>query len=147
MKIDSAASAFSSGNHVRDVALLIMKMSEAIHSALRRLAPGVAGTQSSSLYALLTEEYALRARANILLIEAERFARPNFPTIQQDVLGVLYQVEEELKGALSAERLAELIVGLMLFANSLVSKKNKTIFLLLQELKETLCLSHPAQDR
>jgi len=131
--------AFSSGEFVREIALRLMHMSEAIHHALRQLT-SVPSTELSrtSPYALLTEEYALRARASILLIEAERLARPGFPVSQGAVLYILGQVETTLSQAHSADDMNELIASLLLFTSSINSRRNQIIEVLLENLQQTV---------
>jgi hypothetical protein len=135
MPQENSPTAFSSEEHIRQVALRISRMSEAIHHNLRQLTEEP-NSNSSALYSLLTEEYALRARANILLIEGKRFARPGFPASQQEVLSALDDVEAAFGSVWSPEELTELIVGLMLFANSIASGNNPLIALLLNDLKQ-----------
>lgn len=136
MNHDSTVSAFSTEEHVRQVAQRIAGLSEAIHHALRQLTQDLKHVDSSSGYALLTEEYALRARANILHVDAKRFARADFPATQQEVIAILHDVNTALKGACSAQQLTELIVGLVLFATSIACQNNATISLLLGDLKQ-----------
>lgn len=113
-------------------------MSEALHRRLRQLNERESKSNSTEVYALLTEEYALRARANILLIEGKRFARPDFPTTQDDLLKLLDDVEAALGTTWSPEALTNLMVGLMLLANSIASRNNEIISLLLQDLKQQI---------
>lgn len=116
-------------------------MSEAIHHTLRQLAENKSNSNSTALYALLTEEYALRARANILLIGANIFTRPDFPTTQQEVLSSLDDIEAALATTWSQEEFTELIVGLILFGNSIASRNNTITLLLLNNLKQ-LTVNH-----
>lgn len=129
-----SGSAFSSEAEVREIALRLSHMSEVIHQCLRQLASTDTG-DSSVVYALLTEEYALRARANILHIERKRFSRPDFPATQHEVLKMLDGVEAAFGAARAPEALTELITGLMLFANAIAYKDTRVISLLLQDLK------------
>jgi hypothetical protein len=141
MPQENLVSALSSEEHVRQVALRISKMSEAIHHTLRQLAENRSDSNSSTLYALLTEEYALRARANILLIGAKLFVRADFPITQQEMLSTLDDVESALTTVWPQEEFTELLVALMLFANSISSHNNKIISILLNHLKQ-LFLNH-----
>lgn len=133
------SNAFSSGECVREIALRLMHMSEAIHHALRELTSGPSATSSdTSPYALLTEEYALRARTNILLIEAERLARPGFPVSQARVLAILGEVETTLAQSNSLDDMNELIASLLLFTSSVISRRNGIIAVLLDNLQQTV---------
>ena len=135
----TATQAFSSADSVRDIALQVMRMSEAIHQALRQhTAASPSDSKATSAYALLTEEYALRARASMLLIEAERLARPDFPVSQADTLATLTQVENRLSQSSSLDELSELITGLLLFTSSIISRNNQVISMLLQNLEQAV---------
>lgn len=135
----TGSNALASGERVREIALRLMHMSEAIHHALRQLtsAPSAAPSGTSP-YALLTEEYALRARASILLIEAERLARPDFPVSQGAVLDILEHVETALSQSNSSDDMNELIASLLLFTSSIVSRRNQIIAVLLDNLQQTV---------
>jgi hypothetical protein len=136
MHTELTVNAFSSEQHVRQIAQRIGAMSGAIHEALRQLAQNLQHHDPSAAYALLTEEYALRARVNIMQVEAKRFARPDFPATQQDVLAVLDNIDEVLRSSRSPEELTELIVSLVLFATSIAGRNNAIIALLLDGLKQ-----------
>jgi hypothetical protein len=135
MTQENSTAAFSSEERVREVALRLFRMSELIHQCLRQLASSEVGG-SSTVYALLTEEYALRARANVLLIERRRFTRSGFPATQHEVLTILDGLEAALAAAWSPDQLNELILGLMLFANAIAYKNTRVIALLLEDLRE-----------
>lgn len=130
--------ALESEEQVRELALLFIKISEAIHHALRELA-GSRSQNAASAYALLIEEYALRSRANMLMIEARRFARPGLDTTQQEMLRTLEAIYMKLKSACTLDDLSEIIIGVVLFANSIASTKNNIICFLLNDLKTTIC--------
>ena len=126
--------ALESEEQVRELASLFIRMSEAIHHALRELA-GSQSQNAASAYALLTEEYALRSRANMLMIEASRFARPGLDATQQEMLSTLEAIYIKLKSACTLDELSEIIIGVVLFANSIASTKNHIVCFLLNELK------------
>lgn len=127
--------AFSSEDQVRDVALRLSHMSEIIHLCLRQIA-ATEKSNSSAVYALLTEEYALRARANILLVEPKRFTRSEFPATQEEILAMLDGLEKALASAWSSDQITRLIIGLMLFSNAIGYTNARVIALLLEDLKE-----------
>lgn len=141
MQDTMASPALSSAEYVRDIALQVMRMSEAIHHALRQLTSTSSPDQSTSPYALLTEEYALRARANMLLIEAARLVRPDFPVTQGPVLEILKRVEAQLSRAGSLEQLSDLVIALLLFTSSIFSRRNQVISTLLQNLDDTVAVA------
>lgn len=137
MKQNIDAQALTSDEQVRELASLFIRMSEAIHHALRELA-GSKSQNAASAYALLTEEYALRSRANMLMIEASRFARPGLDTTQQEMLNTLEAIYTKLKSACTLEELSEIIIGVVLFANSIASPKNHIVSFLLNDLKKAV---------
>jgi hypothetical protein len=142
MQSTTASQALSTAEYVRDVALQVMRMSEGIHHALRKLTSMPAEDDATtSPYALLTEEYALRARANMLLIEAARLARPDFPVSQEAVLEILKRVEAGLSQSGSLEHLSEVVVALLLFTSSIISRRNQVISTLLDNLKLTVAVA------
>lgn len=139
MQPTTATQALSSAESVRAIAMQVMRMSEGIHQALRQHTSTTStDPNTTSAYALLTEEYALRARASMLLIEAQRLARPDFPVPQEGVLATLAQVEAQLSQSSSLDELSELITGLLLFTSSIISRNNQVIAMLLQNLEQTV---------
>lgn len=139
MQRHDALEALSTADQIREISTIFIKMSEAIHHALRELS-GSKSQNAASAYALLTEEYALRSRANMLMIEAERFARPGLAVTQKDMVATLEVIYVKLKSTCSVDELAELIIGVELFANSVASTKNHVISFLLDELKNLVTI-------
>lgn len=130
--------ALQTEQQVRELALSIMRACGAIHDALRELS-GTAKKEDAALpYALLTEEYALRSRANTLLIEAKRLARPGLEIRQQNMLEVLELLDTRIKNSSSLQEVAELINSAILFANSVMSMKAPVVSFLLEDLKQTV---------
>jgi hypothetical protein len=132
------SNALQSEQQVRELALSIMRACGAIHDALRELSGTVRREDNALPYALLTEEYALRSRANTLLIEAKRLARPDLAIRQQDMLEILEMLDNRIKNASSLQEVAELINSAILFANSIMSMKAPVISFLLLDLKQTV---------
>lgn len=135
MHTQDESQALASAEQVLEIALLFIRMSEAIHHALRELS-GINSQNVATPYALLTEEYALRSRANILMIEARRFARPGLKITQQEMLNTLEAIYTNIKSACTLDELAELIIVVVLFANSIASVQNHIVSFLLNELKK-----------
>jgi hypothetical protein len=138
MKTDIQSQAFASEEKVQEIAKAIVRVSDAIHHSLRRMSPNVISNSQITSYALLTEEYALRARANILLIDARRFIIPDFDFPQDELVDFLSKLELKFDEIVDLDELSELLVGMMLFANSIVSRKNSVIFFLLENLRSLL---------
>jgi hypothetical protein len=128
--------AFSSEEKVQDIATIILRMSDTIHDALRRLSTNVIDSSPISSYALLTEEYALRARARIILEEAKRLVIQDFEMSQEELISLLTKIKLKFNTVSCIEDLSELLVGMMLFSNSIVSKKSQIISFLLDDLKQ-----------
>ncbi len=132
---DIHSQAFSSEEKVQEIAKAIIRVSDAIHHSLRRMSPHVISNSQITSYALLTEEYALRARANSLLIDAKRFVISDFNFRQSELVDFLSKLEMKFGEICDIDELSELLVGIMLFANSIVSRKNSVIFFLLDNLR------------
>jgi len=137
--------ALAAEQQVRELALSLMRVCGSIHDVLRELSGATKKEDSSLPYALLTEEYALRSRANTLLIEAKRLAQPNLEFFQQELLSVLESVDTRIKSTSSLSELSELITGTALFANSIMSRKASVIQFLLNELKQTVSSENHAK--
>lgn len=130
--------ALESEQQVRELAISLMRVCGAVHDALRELS-GLAKKEDSALpYALLIEEYALRSRANTLLIEAKRLSRPELEFFQKDMLEIFEALYTNIKKIASLSELAELIACASLFSNSVMSRKANVIHFLLEELKHTV---------
>ena len=137
MANETTPKALGSEQDVRDIALMLVRLCGEVHEALRRSSCMNTENPSTLPYALLTEEYALRSRANTLLIEAKRFARQDLPFSQQNILDGLQTAHAQFEAVTSLQQLADLINSVMLFANSLMSRNGKVIGYLLDELHQT----------
>ncbi|WP_348697881.1 hypothetical protein [Duganella fentianensis] len=138
MANETLPKALGSEQDVRDIALMLVRLCGEIHEALRRSTCGKEENTSTLPYALLTEEYALRSRANTLLIEAKRFARQDLSCPQQNILDTLQATHARFETVTSLQQLADLINCVMLFANSLMSRNGKVTMYLLDELNQTV---------
>ena len=129
--------ALSSVDNVREVARIITFNSDGVHAALRRLSATITGSESVASYALLTEEYALRARAHILENDANRFVVNDFDVTQEDLLVELKETEARFAKVENIDELSELLIALILFSNAIVSRKNSVLRFLFKNLSET----------
>lgn len=134
MSIPSDKQAFSSEEKVKEVASLLIFLSGKVHDTLRRLSPDDATSTLLTPYALLTEEYALKFRANILLTDAGRFVILDFETPHDKLMAALSEIESKLNGVSNLDDLSDLLSGLTLFSNSIISKKKQIISLLFENL-------------
>jgi len=140
MTIDIELRALSSREKVQEVAEIIESLSESAHHALRRLSFNIVSSDPVRSYELLTEEYALRARARILTIDAKRFVNQDLCVVHVELIAFLFQLNRKLNDVKCLDELSELIIGLLLFSNSIVSKKGPVISFLLQDLRNSSCL-------
>jgi hypothetical protein len=134
MRPDTTVQAFSSEVKVKAVATKIIALSDRVHEALRRLPPDIVTGALLTPYALLTEEYALRFRANILITDAARFVMADFDRSHEEVMSSLQAIETKLNNVNNLDGLSDLLSGLTLFSNSIVSKKKQIISLLFENL-------------
>jgi uncharacterized protein YicC (UPF0701 family) len=144
MEMQMEDNALSTEQQVRDVALLMMRICGDIHEALRKASSERQREGSALPYALLTEEYALRSRANILIIEAGRLIRKDLKHAQQAILDTLHASQERIASSDSIQELAELINSLVLFSNALMSKDGNVVAYLLDHLKQSAKFHGPS---
>lgn len=137
MMEESSVQALSSIEKVRFISSLITKNSDAIHSALRRFSANPDANGAGTSYAMLTEEYALRARAHILGNDARRFVLSDFLVTQDELIAELNATEERFRGVANLDELSELVIALILFSNAIVSRKNSVLSFLFNNLAET----------
>lgn len=142
MNNDNQLLALSSIEKVREVARIITINSDAVHAALRRFSSSATGGESVASYALLTEEYALRARAHILSNDAARFVVRDFEVTQDSLVAELIATETRFGNVVNIDELSELLIALILFSNAIVSRKNKILSFLFNNLIETRLSSH-----
>jgi len=129
--------ALSSLDQVREIAGMITSNSDAVHAALRRFSNATTGNQAVASYALLTEEYALRARAHILGNDANRFVLADFEVTQKDLVVELKATEARFGNVQNIDELSELLIALILFSNAIISRKNSVLLFLFKNLSET----------
>lgn len=129
--------ALSSLDRVREVAAIITSNSDAVHAALRRFSDSRTGNQAAASYALLTEEYALRARAHILCNDANRFVLTDFEVTQKELIAELESTEARFGNVQNIDELSELLIALILFSNAIISRKNSVLLFLFKNLSET----------
>ncbi len=126
--------AFSCEAKVQEIARMIIRISDEVHHVLRRLSSEIISNGSLTSYALLTEEYALRSRANILINDAKRFVTVDLDILHDELMALLRKIENQLKTVNEFDILYERLIALMLFANSIVSNNKRVILFLYDEL-------------
>lgn len=125
--------ALSSHEDVTEFAHSLLRVSDQLHRTLRQLT-SVARNDSGTAYALLTEEYGLRARTNILLHDGARHRLDGLSFSQQDLLRTLEQVGRHIENADSLETLSSTVSDLATFATSISPGKEKIVNFLAGEL-------------
>lgn len=133
--------ALSSEEKVRELALLFIRITEAIHHTLKKHSASDPSLAAGA-YALLTEEYALRSRAQTLLIEPGRFVHVGLNTTQQEMLGALEGIYAKLINACTLDEISEIVISVVLFANSTASRKSGVITFLLDDLMRIPTIDH-----
>lgn len=128
--------ALSSHEDVMEFAHCLLRVSDQLHHTLRQLT-SVARNDSGTAYALLTEEYGLRARTNILLNDGARHRLDGLSFSQQDLLRALEQVGRHIENADSLEILSSTVADLATFATSISPGKEKIVNFLASELGMT----------
>ncbi|WP_050479100.1 hypothetical protein [Herbaspirillum rhizosphaerae] len=126
--------ALSTEGNVQELAQRITALAHEIHTTLRRLSV----SNNPLVYALLTEEYALNARAHILFFDSKRFVISDWHFEHDELLNFLSALGEKLKNIETIDQLEKLIAGLTLFSNSIISKNVRTISFLFKELRDVV---------
>lgn len=129
-------SALSTNEDVMEFAHSLLRVSDQLHRTLRQLT-SVARNDSGTAYALLTEEYGLRARTNILLNDSARHQLEGLSFSQQELLQALEQVGRYIENADSLEVLSSTVSDLVTFATSISPGKEKIVNFLAGELEIT----------
>lgn len=111
----------------------LSQLADKLHVVLRRLTAQPAG-DTSIAYALLTEEYALRARTNILRNDAPRHTMAGLEFSQASLIEMLGQIEASLHGAGTLEVVRSVVSDLITFASSISPGKTRVVNFLAKEL-------------
>ena len=111
----------------------LSQLADQLHAVLRRLTAQPAG-DTSIAYALLTEEYALRARTNILRNDAPRHTMVGLEFSQAALIETLGQIEVSLHEADTLEVVRSVVSDLITFASSINPGKTRVVNFLAKEL-------------
>lgn len=111
----------------------LSQLADQLHAVLRRLTAQPAG-DTSIAYALLTEEYALRARTNILRNDAPRHTMDGLEFSQASLIETLGQIEASLHEADTLEVVRSVVSDLITFASSINPGKTRVVNFLAKEL-------------
>ncbi|HRQ58630.1 MAG TPA: hypothetical protein PLN31_14550 [Azoarcus taiwanensis] len=133
MKLSTQQPALATAENVSALANALSKLADKLHHTLRRLTAEPSG-DATIAYALLTEEYALRARANILHNDAGQHTLPDVNFSQAALIETLEAVERRLGEASSLEVVQSIVSDLITFASAINPGKAKVLNFLAQEL-------------
>ena len=111
----------------------LSQLADKLHAVLRRLTAQPAG-DTSIAYALLTEEYALRARTNILRNDAPRHTIDGLEFSQASLINALSQIEANLHEADTLEVVRSIVSDLITLASSINPGKTRVVNFLAKEL-------------
>lgn len=132
MEITTHDVALSSVDEVVDFARMLSSSAETLHSSLKRLTAS-AGGDTGLGYSVLTEEYALRARANILFHDGHRHVVHGAQFTQAELADAMHSVEERIKCASSLNDLLRAATDLITFASAIAAGNAKVLNFLARE--------------
>lgn len=125
--------ALSTSDDVIALADSLSQLADKLHAVLRRLT-AKPSADTSIAYALLTEEYALRARTNILRNDAPRHTMDGLEFSQAALIETLGQIEVSLHEADTLEVVRSVVSDLITFASSINPGKTRVVSFLAKEL-------------
>ena len=129
----SGRQALTTPDDIIALAEALSRLADGLHDTLRRLTAAPSG-DATTAYALLTEEYALRARTNILRNDAQHHTLDGLSFEQAALMKTIEQIDADLKSATTLPAIRSLLSDLMTFASSINPGKAKVVNFLAQEL-------------
>lgn len=124
--------ALATSNDIIALAEALSKLADNLHAALRRLTAQPDGDKSIA-YSLLTEEYALRARTNILRNDAPRHTMEGLNFCQASLMQTLSQIGASLHEASTLEVVRSIASDLITFASAINPGKARIVNFLAKE--------------
>lgn len=119
------APALATLEDVTEFARMVLATADSVHTALKRLSASSAKDPDIG-YSVLTEEYAIRARANILLNDSARHTVENLGFSQASLQVFMDSMDKRIDGCVSLAELLSASTDLITFASA-VSSGNKRI--------------------
>lgn len=119
------APALATLEDVTEFARMVLATADSVHTALKRLSASSAKDPDIG-YSVLTEEYAIRARANILLNDSARHTVENLGFSQASLQVFMDSMDKRIDGCVSLVGLLSASTDLITFASA-VSSGNKRI--------------------
>ncbi len=133
------APALATLEDVTEFARMLLATADSVHSALKRLSASSAKDPDLG-YSVLTEEYAIRARANILLNDSARHMVENLGFSQASLQVFMDSMNKRIDRCLSLADLLSASTDLITFASA-VSSGNKRILEVLAQAFEVVAAS------
>lgn len=125
------APALATLEDVTEFARMVLATADSLHAALRRLSTSSAKDPDLG-YSVLTEEYAIRARANILLNDSTRHTVENAGFNQADLRNFIVSTEKRIAECASMAELLAASTDVITFASAISSGNARILKLLVQ---------------
>ena len=123
---------------------MVVALADSVHAALKRLSASSAKDPDLG-YSVLTEEYAIRARANILLNDSARHTVESAGFSQLDLRNFMASTDRRIDECASLAELLALSTDLITFASA-VSAGNAKVLKLLAQAFGMVEADQPAGD-
>lgn len=127
------APALATQEDVTEFARMVLATANSVHVALKRLSASPAKDPDLG-YSVLTEEYAIRARANILLNDSARHMVENAKFNQADLRNFMVSTESRIEKCASMAELLSASTDLITFASAVSSGNGRILSVLAQAL-------------
>jgi hypothetical protein len=130
-QITSCAPALATLKDVTEFANLVIALADSVHSALKRLS--TSSSKDPDLgYSVLTEEYAIRARANILLNDSARHTVENPGFRQFELRNYVVTTNRRIEECTSLAELLTVSTDLITFVSAISSGNARILKILAQ---------------
>lgn len=116
---------------VTEFARMVLATADSVHAALKRLSASSAKNPDLG-YSILTEEYAIRARANILLNDSARHTVENAGFSQANLRKFMGSLDKRVEECVSMADLLSASTDLITFASAVSSGNVKILEVLAQ---------------
>jgi hypothetical protein len=120
---------------VSEVAACFDAIATAMHKSLLRLTGGVLAASSEKMYALITEEYGLRARLGILSSDAENRVVSGVNVTQHELVQILTDAAQFVSHSQSIDKIASITNGAAALCVSIFPGKHETVNFLISRLR------------
>ena len=137
MNSSSTKPALLTPQDVQELSQGLTHVADALHNALRTLTANP-NPDPSLAYALLTEEYALRARINILINDLDRHTVSGLTFSQTELLRLLDEKSRQVVETDSLETVRSVVSDLITLASAIVPGKARIINFLVAEMSANL---------